>query len=285
MRVPPARRKSLYADRLAEFPELVLSGDSAYTNQGRWRQAFADRMGAAFDGRVIVEAGCDDARFLAEVASRHPTAGFVGIDWKARAVYDGAGRVRQSGLTNLLLLHAHAEDVCRLFGPSEVDEWWVLHPEPCANVREFPNRLINERFLLDVASVLRDRASRFVLKTDHAGYFASVLALFGLPEPQAYTLSRQAELAGLPRPTPGPKFRRGDLTDGFPVANRSARVIGRFETPLVSIDYWNDAPVQRQTADRLHAGLSTPYESRFKAKKIAIGYLDATRLARNDAAM
>jgi tRNA (guanine-N7-)-methyltransferase len=175
--VPAPARRSVFADRLLEFPDLVFSDGREYSLRGRWRAHFADRIGTSFDGRVIFEIGCNDARLLAAVASKHPTTVFVGIDWKARAIHTAAGHVAARELKNVALIHGRAQEIRKVFADGELDEIWIFHPEPLDNPREIQNRLIAEPFLRDVHAALR-AGSFLALKTDHRGYFDASLDLF-----------------------------------------------------------------------------------------------------------
>jgi tRNA (guanine-N(7)-)-methyltransferase len=168
------RRRSVFADRLLEYREFAFSDGAEFSRRGAWREFFAERIGASFDGRVIFEIGCNDAAFLARVAAKHPTTAFIGIDWKYRALHMAAERVAASGLQNVALLHGRAQDVQKIFGDEEVDEIWVFHPDPCDKPQELRNRLIAEPFLLDVHRVLRSGGG-LMLKTDHAEYYRSAV--------------------------------------------------------------------------------------------------------------
>lgn len=178
---PLRRRRSAYADRLLEFPDFVFSDGREFSRRGTWRGFFAHRLGggAGYDGRLIVEVGCNDAALLATVAAKHPRTAFVGIDWKCRALHAAAGRVAAVGLRNVALLHGRGQDVGRVFAGGEVDEVWLFHPDPCDRPRERPNRLFAERFLLDAAAVLRRAGSLLILKTDHREYYEAASALAG----------------------------------------------------------------------------------------------------------
>src|SRR5687768_7306042 len=158
------RRRSVYADRLLEFPDIVFSDGRQFSKRGRWREHFG------LD-KLIFEIGCNDAGLLASVAAKHPSVAFLGIDWKCRALHDAASRVDAAGLRNVALLHGRAQEIRKFFADSEIDEVWVFHPDPCDKPDELPNRLLAEPFLLDVHQVLRDTESALILKTDHREYF------------------------------------------------------------------------------------------------------------------
>ena len=234
----PARR-SVFADRLLEFPDFVFSDGRETAHRGRWHDFFGVRTGASFGGRIIFEIGCNAATLLVSVAAAHPATAFVGIDWKCRALHTAAVGVAATGVRNVALLHGRGQDVRRYFADGELDEVWVFHPDPCDKPQELPNRLIAEPFLLDVHAVLRPTAeSVLIVKTDHRAYYESSLALAGRDVIQRhYALS----------------------------AN--------------SADFWKDDAILRHVARRAFAGHVTPYEERFRKKRKPIYYLELRRYA------
>ena len=175
MTLPKPRRRSVFADRLLEFPDFVFSDGREFAHRGVWRDFFSRRIN--FSGNLIFEIGCNDAALLANVAAKHPGTAFVGIDWKCRALHTAAARVAAAGLRNVALLHGRGQDVATMFADGEVDEVWLFHPDPCDRPRERPNRLFSERFLVDVAAVLRGPGSLLIVKTDHREYYETALAL------------------------------------------------------------------------------------------------------------
>ena len=131
MYVGMAARRSIYADRLGEFADFAFGDEATSARAGRWATFFGERIGPSFGGRLVWEIGCADAAVVCRVASKHPHVGFVGLDWKAKAVFDGARRVAELGLRNVALLRGRAQDATKIFGRHELDEVWVFHPDPC----------------------------------------------------------------------------------------------------------------------------------------------------------
>lgn len=170
------RRRSAFADRLLEFPDFVFSDGREFTRRGAWRSHFEQRV-KDFDGRLILEIGCNDAGLLATVAAKHPRAAFVGIDWKCRALHSAATRVAESSLRNVAFLLGRGQDLCRMFAEREVDEIWIFHPDPCDKPRERANRLFAKPFLDDAAAVLRGPGATLSLKTDHREYYDAAIAI------------------------------------------------------------------------------------------------------------
>jgi tRNA (guanine-N7-)-methyltransferase len=264
--MPAPARRSVFADRLLEFPDLVFSDGREFHHRGRWRDWFASRIGGSGtpgghrvqtdtsqgDGaasrlgqecpthqiecptdRLILDIGCNDGGLLATVAARHPTTAFIGIDWKPRVLHAAAERVAAAGLRNVALLHGRAQDIRRLFADGELDEIWLFHPEPLDNPRELKNRLLAEPFLRDAHAVLCAGGS-LMLKTDHGGYFDVILNL----------------LLG--------------MTD-------------RFSASIASRDFWGDTAVQVVVAGHAFAGEMTAFESRFVRKRKPIYFVRMDR--------
>ena len=252
--------RSVYAAKLREWGEIAFVDEAAFQHRGKWGELFRQRIGAGFEGRMIFEVGCFDAVYLCRIAAKYPRVGFIGLDWKCKAIYEGAQRIAQSGLRNVVLLRGRAQEVSRIFGEGEVDEVWVFHPDPCDRPVELGNRLIAEPFLREVHSVLRGGDSNLFLKTDHPGYYQWVLGLLGLPEPTSFQL-------------PSPRIRSCDLMRLEDIALRSEAVLRRFAVVANSSDFWNDPFATAAVAARCFAGEVTLFESRFFRKKMPIYFL------------
>jgi tRNA G46 methylase TrmB len=253
-----ATRRSIFADRLREFPEFAFGDDEPFQRRGRWTEFFRRRIGPTFGGRIVFEIGCADAAFISRIAAKHPDVGFIGLDWKAKSVYDGARRVSELGSNNVALLRGRAQDVLQILEAGEVDEVWVFHPDPCDRDVELRNRLIAPPFLADVRRILRDRSSVLALKTDHPGYYQWVLGLLGLPEPDWTTV----------------RTRTRDLMPAADIPAPSDAIRRDFEVVMNSADYWQDPAALAHTAARAFAGEVTTYESRFLKKRLPIYYVE-----------
>lgn len=248
--------RSVYLEKLKTFSEFAFAADGAFRQRGKWHDFFRPRIGPGFDGQIVVELGCFDAAFLCRIAAKFPTTAFVGIDWKCRAIYDGAARIAAEQLPNVALIRGRGQDVRQIFGDGEIAEAWLFHPDPCANPHELPNRLLSERFLLDINAVFRS-GGVFSLKTDHPGYFQWPLGLFGLP----------AFSDALPR-------RQGDLHAPEFVPRTSTRLHECFTTPITSFDFWND--VARFSGRRFSYEV-TLFERRFLRRREPIYYFEVAK--------
>ncbi len=260
--------RSVYSERFQNCADFTFGDQAAFGHRAQWRNFFAERIGPTFDGRVILEVGCFDAAYLSSIAARFPNTAFIGLDWKCKALYDGAQRLATLGLRNIALLRSRAQDVLRVFAPLEVDEIWVFHPDPCARDAELKNRLIAEPYFTAVHQVLRDRTSTLSLKTDHPGYYQWVLGLLGLPEPQWFGAATDAAKV------PTPRVRRRDLMPPHQIPSPSEAVRSRFDVTMNSANYWQDPAALAHTQGRCFSAQVTLFESRFVTKRLPIYYLE-----------
>lgn len=275
---PPPRRRSVYADRLREFGTFAFGDDEAFARRGLWRDYFGPRIGPTFDGKLIVEIGCSDGGLIGQLATRHPTTAFVGVDWKAKALFQAAERVQGSALHNVALVRGRGQDVAQVFGEGEVDEVLLFHPDPCAGEGELKHRLVAEPFLLEVHRVLKGEGAMLTVKTDHPGYYQWMLALFGLPEASHFAQARERRQPGAPRhATDGPRVRPRDLMRTEDLLPPSRALMDRWEVSATSADFWHDEPVLRHTAHRCFSGEQTSYEQRFVSKRFPIYYFELTK--------
>lgn len=249
-------RRSVYADKLQAYPDLVFSDGAEVRNRGSWRSHFGGRAGPSYGGRIILEIGCADGALLTTCAAAHPGTAFVGLDWKFRVLHHAAQR--SADLPNVAYLRARAQDLSQLFGPGELDEIWLFHPEPFAAPAQLPNRLFAEPFLLAAHHVLNPGGT-LTLKTDHPGYFQWALALLGIREPELL----HARL----------KMKRAELVSPADLPVPSCPAIDRFDVVAVSADFWNDPAAQTVASAHAFAGQTTLYESRFVRKRLPIYYL------------
>lgn len=265
--------RSIYAERLRDFADFAFGEERAFEHRGGWRDFFGKRIGPTFDGRVILDVGCFDAAYLSRIAARFPNTAFVGLDWKCKALHDGAQRIAGLGLCNVALLRARGQDVLKVFSPLEVDEVWVFHPDPCAREVELKNRLIGERFLMDVHQVLRADTSTLSLKTDHPGYYQWVLGLLGLPEPEWFRVACDPATSHQSTP-PVQRVRTRDLMPREKLPNANEAIRACFDVTMNSADYWHDSAALAHSVDRCFAGEVTLFESRFVKKRLPIYYLE-----------
>lgn len=125
---------------------------------------------------LILELGCGSGKFLAELALKNPEALCLGFELRYKRVFSCAKRATKAALENILLLRTNAADIERFAPLNSVDAIYVNFPDPWEKTGWLKNRLLNSDFFNKVSRVLKPDAT-FCFKSDHSGYFDSVLQL------------------------------------------------------------------------------------------------------------
>lgn len=160
-------------------PALVDHRGETVDLRGRWHEHF----GA---GRPLwLELACGRGEYTVHVARTRPDVNIVGVDIKGARIHKGATTVRDEGLTNAAFLRTRIELIEHFFAPGEVQEIWIIFPDPFPKDRHAKHRLTSPRFLDRYRKILAP-GGRVHLKTDSDllfDYTQEVLAEQGI-EPE-----------------------------------------------------------------------------------------------------
>jgi tRNA (guanine-N7-)-methyltransferase len=102
-----------------------------------------------------VEVGSGKGLFLQSAAKQNPEHNFLGIEIAGKYAHFAASRLSRQGLSNAVMIHGDAQ---RLFGEFLPDESLVaVHvyfPDPWWKKRHHKRRVMNERFVREIARTL-----------------------------------------------------------------------------------------------------------------------------------
>jgi tRNA (guanine-N(7)-)-methyltransferase len=295
--------KNPYAARMADFQGLLfnsirpkqnlkhydsvsffslLLGDQTVPFQEKLHELGFERRGKR---KTVLELGCSNAHFLGEVAHAHPEAAFFGVDWKYKVLWKGAQFLSQFHLKNLVLLRGLAELAACYSGEQSLDEVWVLFPDPWAKKGQQKKRLINSAFLLSMSKALKP-SGRILFKTDHPGYFQSVLALFGRNAEIAFDYDARKKQVD---PTVASYSLKQNLvrqTETTEIAqNEIDNLLKHYELGLVSTDFHADITSKRldpKTVGFL-AETNTLFEKSFIREGLPIYFIEILTVPRSSA--
>jgi tRNA (guanine-N7-)-methyltransferase len=140
--------------------------------QSGWAKLFDLPAGAPL--RLHVDIGSGQGEFLTELARRNPGDAFVGVEISFKRVLKLARRLARSEVRNIRLVGVDAGWVVReAFEDDSVSVFWINFPDPWPRRRHQPRRLIEPRFVRDLARKLTAGGSLRVA-TDHSGYAEAV---------------------------------------------------------------------------------------------------------------
>ncbi len=137
-------------ENVLEYPENA---------KGRWAEIFGN------DNPIILELAAGKAEYTTERAVQEKDKNFVAIDVKGNRLYIGAKKGLEKGLTNARYLRINIDKIEDFFDKDEIEEIWILFPDPFLKEKRAKNRLTHPKFLSKYQSIL-PYGSLVHLKTD-----------------------------------------------------------------------------------------------------------------------
>jgi tRNA (guanine-N7-)-methyltransferase len=117
---------------------------------------------------VAVEIGFGKGSFLTELARQHPDWQVLGVEVRKKYCYLTASKLARAGVQNARLLLGDARDLLpRFVGPGTIDLLFIMFPDPWWKRRHFKKRILEPRFLADLAPLMRPGAE-LVVRSDVA---------------------------------------------------------------------------------------------------------------------
>ena len=148
--------------------------EKALENKGLWRsQVFQCPEQTALD----LEIGTGNGTHFAHYTKENPDRCILGLELKFKTLVQSIRRSVSAGCVNGRMARVEAEKITELFDPEEINNVFIHFPDPWPKKRHFKNRLIQEKFLNDLYSVMK-KEGVVEFKTDHYGYFRWAASFF-----------------------------------------------------------------------------------------------------------
>ena len=125
--------------------------------KGNWNKFFGN------DNPITLELACGKGEYSTGLGREHRNRNFIGVDIKGNRIYTGAKTALQEGLDNIAFLRIHIGQITNYFAPGEVEEIWIIFPDPF--LKKESTRLTHPRYLHLYEQLLKTGA-RINLKTD-----------------------------------------------------------------------------------------------------------------------
>jgi len=114
---------------------------------------------------IVLELACGKGEYSVNLGRGNKDKNYIGIDIKGNRIYSGAKTALEEKLDNVAFLRVRIEHIDQYFAPREVDEVWILFPDPFLRDSRAKNRLTHARFLYLYKKILKEGG--FInLKTD-----------------------------------------------------------------------------------------------------------------------
>jgi tRNA (guanine-N7-)-methyltransferase len=119
---------------------------------------------------VTLELACGKGEYSLALAQQFPSRNFIGIDIKGARLWRGAKTALDLALPNVAFLRTYIDHLPDYFSRGEVEEIWILFPDPYREKSKARKRLTSSFFLQQYRQVLSPGATLH-LKTDDEGLF------------------------------------------------------------------------------------------------------------------
>ena len=164
------RTKSLRYNAASDEPLLIQSGKDFFENcKWKWKDYFGN------NNPIVLELACGRGEYTVWLSQIYPEKNFIGVDVKGERMMMGIkkwkGEVEWSQTTpNIAFLRTIIHHIDQFFAPWEVDEIWIVHPDPRPKWHDARRRITSPRFLKMYESILKP-GGLLKLKTDDDGLF------------------------------------------------------------------------------------------------------------------
>ena len=133
--------------------------------KGRWNDSYFQSPGP-----ITLELACGWGQYTVGLAKKFPEKNFIGVDIKGDRLWKGSGIALEEGLSNTAFLRTQIELLDNFFEEGEVEDIWLMFPDPRPKKRDAKKRITSPRFI-DLYKKLLAPDGKMMLKTDNAGLF------------------------------------------------------------------------------------------------------------------
>lgn len=155
------RRKQHRFDHNKIAENVIERGKPWYTSiKGKWKSDFFKN-----ENPLVLELACGKGEYTVGLAKENDNLNVVGIDIKGDRIARGSKKAMDLGLSNAAFLRTSIQFLDEFFENKEVDDIWLIHPDPQARDKEERKRLTNPYYLNIYKKYLKT-GGLFRLKTD-----------------------------------------------------------------------------------------------------------------------
>ena len=156
-----SRRKLDHYQFSAQAHNVIEAGKPLYTSvKGKWNELYFNN-----NNSIVLELACGKGEYSVGLGKLFPDKNFIGMDIKGDRIARGSLAAIQGNLSNVAFLRAGIRYADEFFEDQELNEIWLVHPDPQVRERDENKRLTNADFLARYSRYLSDNGL-FFLKTD-----------------------------------------------------------------------------------------------------------------------
>ncbi len=161
-----SRKKLPRFEHNAHSHNVIERGKELYTTiKGRWRSEYFKN-----NNPIVLELACGKGEYSVGLGNIFPDKNFIGVDIKGDRIARGSKKALDCNLTNVAFLRTSMAYLEEFFEEGEVDEIWLIHPDPQPRDKEERKRLTNTRYLSLYKKILK-KGGMLYFKTDNENLF------------------------------------------------------------------------------------------------------------------
>ena len=165
------RTKSTRYTAAQDEPMIIQSGKEFFTScKGKWREEYFKN-----NNPIVLELACGRGEYTVGLSQMYPERNFIGVDIKGERMMMGLKEWQENTWkdypdTNVAFLRTIIHHIDQFFEQGEVDEIWIIHPDPRSKGHDERRRITSPRFLLMYEKILKTEWL-LRLRTDDDGMF------------------------------------------------------------------------------------------------------------------
>lgn len=117
------------------------------------------------DHPIVLELACGKGEYSLGLSAQFPDKNFIGVDLKGNRIWKGAKKALTEARNNVAFIRSRIELILNYFEAEEVDEIWIIFPDPFPNKTDANRRLIAPYFLNLYKKIVK-KGGAVNLKTD-----------------------------------------------------------------------------------------------------------------------
>ena len=123
--------------------KFLINGDrEEILIKGKWRSEYFKN-----DNPIVLELACGRGEYSLGLGKMYPEKNFIGVDIKGARIWKGATYAHKNGLDNVAFLRTRIELINDFFEKDEIDEIWIIFPDPFLKKSKANRRLTSASFL------------------------------------------------------------------------------------------------------------------------------------------
>lgn len=144
--------------RFAEFSTFPNTYEKSEGLKSNWQTKVFNN-----NSPIVLELAAGKAEYTVGMSRLFPNKNFVAIDKKGNRLWVGAKKTQEEKLANTAFARTQIDFLSDWFGPAEVDEIWIIHPDP--QIDKARKRLTGPMFIARYREILKP-GGVIHLKTD-----------------------------------------------------------------------------------------------------------------------